>query len=99
MNRVRGEVFAGEGYGSLRYRLFVAANDHIERSIAHGFYCEAISVTESVISDRLESRLSFLTNKNFGFSTLGCIKIHKEGLKSGWFIKTLQTLLLSPKIT
>jgi hypothetical protein len=36
-----------------------------------GFHCEAIAVIESVITDRLESRLSFLANENVGFQTLG----------------------------
>jgi hypothetical protein len=77
-NRQRGEAYSGEGYGTLRYNLFRAARDHIESSIKAGYHCEAIAIIESVISDRLESRLSWLSKQNYGFKTLG------------WLIKKLR---------
>ena len=69
--RSRGKAYAGKGYGTRRRLLFEAARDHIERSIEVGFFCEAIAVSESIIADRLESRLSWLTKQNVGFKTLG----------------------------
>jgi len=71
MKRERGEAFEGKGYGRLRYNLFVEAKSRIEQSIRDGYYCEAITITESIISDRLESRLSFLKSENVGFYNLG----------------------------
>ena len=71
IQRMRAEAFSGQGYGSLRYNLFKNAGHHIEKSIREGYFCEAIAVTESVITDRLESRLSYLQQKNVGFQNLG----------------------------
>jgi len=70
-DRSRGEAHAGKGYGTRRLLLFEAARDHIERSIELGFFCEAIAISESILADRLESRLSWLTKQNAGFKTLG----------------------------
>ncbi|MFO0985538.1 MAG: hypothetical protein U1E76_28025 [Planctomycetota bacterium] len=77
-DRRRGEAYNGKGYGTRRLLLFEAARDQIERSIELAFFCEAIAVSESIISDRLESRLSWLTKQNVGFKTLG------------WLIKELR---------
>ena len=73
--RPRGEASSGKGYGSLRYRLFKSAGPHIEKSIREGYYCEAITIIESVITDRLESRLSFLKQNNIGFQTGVSLKL------------------------
>lgn len=51
--------------------LFERARLQIERSMEHGFYCEAITLSESIIADRLESRLSYLKQHNCGFRMLG----------------------------
>lgn len=69
--RRRGQAFEGQGYGTQRRILFEKARDHINKSISDGYFCEAISIIESIISDRLESRLSYLDKKNVGFWTLG----------------------------
>ncbi len=85
--RRRGEAFVGHGYGTRRHLLFEAARGHIERSIESRFFCEAIAVSESVIADRLESRLSWLTKQNVGFKTLG------------WLIKKLQKCETDSELT
>jgi hypothetical protein len=69
--RLRGEAFTGKGYGTLRYHLFKNARNRIETCIREEYYCEAIAISESVIADRLESRLSYLKGENVGFKTLG----------------------------
>ena len=74
--RLRGEAYTGKGYGTLRYRLFVRARKRIESSIRRGYFCEAIAICESVIGDRLESRLSYLSKKNIGFRNLGHLIIN-----------------------
>jgi hypothetical protein len=45
----------------------------INYSIECGFYLEAIAVLESLISDRLESRLSYLKGENVGFQNIGTL--------------------------
>lgn len=74
--RIRGVAFSGKGYGRLRLHLFTHARYHIEQCINHNYHCEAIAVIESVITDRLESRLSYILgqevgSKEVGFETLG----------------------------
>lgn len=69
--RERGMALEGKGYGTRRRMLYESARDQIERSIQSGFYGEATALCESILADRLESRLSFLQNKNCGFQTLG----------------------------
>jgi hypothetical protein len=71
MKRRRGEAYTGKGHGTLRYELFTRAKRRIEASMASGHYCEVIALCESIIADRLESRLSFLRRENVGFETLG----------------------------
>ena len=69
--RKRGTAYTGRGYGTLRYMLQQNAKRRIEVSLREGYYCEAITIIESFMSERLESRLSFLTGTNIGFCTLG----------------------------
>ncbi|NJN86321.1 MAG: hypothetical protein HC881_08410 [Leptolyngbyaceae cyanobacterium SL_7_1] len=54
-----------------RYELYKATFEWIAKSIREGFYLEAISLEESLITDRLESYLTWRTGMNFGFKTLG----------------------------
>ena len=67
----RAEAYKGKGYGKLRYMLYTSAKSRIEECIEHGYYGEAVTIIESVITDRLESRISFLKKENVGFGTLG----------------------------
>lgn len=83
--RDRGEAYTGAGYGSLRRHLQQHARDQIELSLSNGFFCEAIALCESIIADRLESRLSFLCRENSGFRTLG-------GFGELWKLETDPTL-------
>jgi hypothetical protein len=69
--RQRGEAYKGKGYGKLRFRLYSAAKERIEKCMELGFYGEAVIIIESVITDRLESRISFLQKENVGFRNLG----------------------------
>ena len=54
-----------------RYELYKATFAWIAKSISEGFYLEAISLEESLITDRLESYLTWLTETEFSFLTLG----------------------------
>ena len=82
-NQVRGEAFSGNGYGTRRRKLYESARDQIERSIQRGFYGEAIALCESILADRLESRLSFLQNQNRGFQTLGKLVRDLRSVETG----------------
>jgi len=81
--QARGEAFSGNGYGTRRRMLYESARDQIERSIQSGFYGEAIALCESILADRLESRLSFLRNKNRGFQTLGTLVCALRSVEKG----------------
>ncbi len=89
MKRARGEAYEGKGYGTQRYRLFKNARARIEISIAAGYYCEAIAIIESVISDRLESRVSHLKGENFGFKNLGPLLKEAEKLETDQDMRVL----------
>lgn len=57
-----------------RYELYKATFEWIAKSISEGFYLEAISLEESLITDRLESYLTWLTEIDFGFMNLGTLQ-------------------------
>ncbi|PSB21190.1 hypothetical protein C7B65_04445 [Phormidesmis priestleyi ULC007] len=57
--------------GQERYKLYKSSFSWIKKSIDDGYYLEAISIVESLITDRLESYLSLLFDKDFSFKTLG----------------------------
>jgi hypothetical protein len=61
----------GNDNGRKRFSLYKEAFKRINDSIDAGFYLEAISLIESLLSDRLESRLSFIRNQDVSFKTLG----------------------------
>ncbi|MBW4694085.1 MAG: hypothetical protein KME27_20260 [Lyngbya sp. HA4199-MV5] len=54
-----------------RYELYKSSFEWISKSISEGFYLEAISLEESLITDRLESYLTWRTSTDFSFMTLG----------------------------
>ena len=57
--------------GQLRYRTYKLSIDRINSSIDLGYYLEAITLCESLIADRLESRLNYLTQSDkYSFSML-----------------------------
>lgn len=46
--------------GTLRYQRYVAAFDHVMYCLKRGYHLEAIAVIDSLIGDRLASRLGHL---------------------------------------
>lgn len=62
---------AGSGIGAHRYGLYRAAWERVAQATNAGYHLEAITLLESLLSDRMESRASFLTGNNEGFRTLG----------------------------
>lgn len=75
-----------------RYILYKEAFGWINKSIENGFYLEAISLEESLISDRLESYLIWLTNQNFSFKTLGHLQ---KAIEKHSRDRTLRSLVLN----
>ena len=56
--------------GITRYRLYRKAWERISGATDAGYYLEAITLLESILADRLESRATFLTGKNQGYQNL-----------------------------
>jgi hypothetical protein len=59
------------GIGTHRYGLYRAAWQRVNQATEAGYHLEAIALLESLLSDRMESRASYLTGKNHGYSMLG----------------------------
>ena len=77
--RTRALAIPGTEVGRRRQELYKGAYARINDAMAAGYYLEAIALTESLLSDRLESRASYLRGRDFGFRTLGdLIKEHRR---------------------
>ena len=56
--------------GKQRQELYIHAVVQIKQALENGFFLEAIAIEESLIADRLESRLSQLLGWDFSHKTL-----------------------------
>lgn len=56
--------------GKVRYVRYKHVLEQYNKAMESGFYLEAVTLMESIISDRLESRAAYLEKTN-GFETLG----------------------------
>lgn len=56
--------------GEIRRDRYQRVLEQYKRAMESGFYLEAVTLMESIISDRLESRATYL-GKTTGFDTLG----------------------------
>lgn len=54
-----------------RYEIIKSAISRFNTAIEHSFFLEATALIESLICDRLESRIGELTDKSVEFGTLG----------------------------
>jgi len=68
-NRAIAAPYAG--VGASRYRLYAKAWKRIKQAICDEYYLEAITLLESILTDRMESRASYLKQTNQGFQNLG----------------------------
>ncbi len=68
--RERAIAKPNEGVEMTRYLLYKRAWQRINAAESAGFHLEAIALIESILSDRMESRASFLSGTNIGFKTL-----------------------------
>lgn len=77
----RERVIAGEDEttGTHRYRLYKAAFTRVKEASREGYHLEAITLLESLLSDRMESRVAHLTQTKAGFKTLGELISQSKG--------------------
>ena len=68
--KIRAINLAGNSVGKQRQGIYQQAHEHIVIAMDSGFYLEAITLIESLISDRLESRLTYLLGTDFSFKVL-----------------------------
>jgi len=71
--KIRAVNEPGTDIGKRRHSFYTAAFKHITDPIDKGFYLEAITLIESVITDRLEGHLTTLLGADFSYKTLGDI--------------------------
>ncbi len=57
--------------GGHRYTVYAKIREQIDSATNDGYSLEAITLIESLLADRLESRAGYLTEEDHGFSTLG----------------------------
>ena len=77
--RATASKIPGSVTGKTRYLLYRKGISRVKESIKSGYYLEAITLCESLIADRLESRLKFLTSSDkYSFRPLGKLQ---EGIK------------------
>lgn len=79
-----------------RWATYKFAFSRIDQARAAGFHLEAITLIESLLSDRLESRLSFLLQKDFGFKTLGQLVRKSAEVETDAVLKSIVTKEIAP---
>ena len=79
----------------MRYHLYKQAYAQIKRAMEQGFYLEAITLVESLASDRIESRLTFLKGADFSFKTLGALIQESKRTETDTTLKYLVAQRLS----
>jgi hypothetical protein len=81
--------------GMQRFRTYKASISRIKKAIDNEYYLEAITLCESLIADRLESRLKYLTNSDeYSFKTLGKLQ---EGIIKHDSIDELKKMMIFQK--
>jgi hypothetical protein len=88
-SRKRALAQSGSVHGRVRHSLYSHAYARIKDALAHGFYLEAITLAESLVSDRLEHRLTFLKKHDFSFKTLGKLISEIRTIESDQILKDL----------
>ncbi|MBS0183432.1 MAG: hypothetical protein JSS39_13600 [Nitrospira sp.] len=69
-NRIRALAQTHNDVGLRRHDLYREAYKRISKSISDEYFLEAITLTESLLTDRLESRVTFVIGENYSFKTL-----------------------------
>lgn len=71
--RTRAIATPGSTIAKARAEMYKSAYSRITESSKAGFHLEAITIIESLIADRLESRLTFVLQRDFSFQHLGSL--------------------------
>lgn len=71
--RTRAVAPPGSQTAKMRSEMYQAAFLRITEATKAGYYLEAITLIESIIADRLESRLTYITGKDVSFQQLGSL--------------------------
>lgn len=71
--RTRAIATPGSAIAKARVEMYKSAYSRIAESSKAGFHLEAITIIESLIADRLESRLTFVLQRDFSFQHLGSL--------------------------
>lgn len=71
--RTRAVATPGSANAKARAEMYKSAYSRIAESSKAGFHLEAITIIESLIADRLESRLTFVLQRDFSFQHLGSL--------------------------
>jgi hypothetical protein len=77
--RKRAIAVENSNVGKHRRKIYKSAFKQIKLANEAGFYLEAITLIESLITDRLESRLSYLDGKDFSFKNIS--KLIEKSIK------------------
>jgi hypothetical protein len=93
--KTRAVNLPGSSVGKLRRNLYHQAFDHIANAMDNGFYLEAITLIESLISDRLESRLTQILGNDFSFRTLNDLIEQTRKNEPDEMLKNLVTIDLN----
>lgn len=70
ITRIRAKAIPKTLVGKHRYGIYLNAYKRINEAIKAGFFLEAITLIESLLTDRFESRLSYVKRAEFSFKTL-----------------------------
>ena len=79
MPKIRAVINSDKVVNKQRQLLYKNSLRQLKKAISEEYYLEAIALLDSLIADRLESRIGELTNKNVQFNPLG--KLCKDLLR------------------
>ncbi len=87
--RKRSITSSGQDTAKHRNQIYKSAFARITEASNLGFFLEAITLIESLVSDRVESRLSFIGDEDFSFKTLERLIKKAKELETDLVMKTL----------
>lgn len=87
--RVRSTTNSGQNTAKHRNQIYKSAFARITEASNLGFFLEAITLIESLVSDRVESRLSYKGGEDFSFKTLEKLIKKSQKLETDLVMKTL----------
>ena len=76
--KIRNHI-GNQGVAQNRYEIYKQAMSRYNLAMKEGFYFEAVAIMESLIADRMESRIGELTNQQVIFDTLGNLRDQLNG--------------------